>query len=69
MALIAAGVAAVLLLVLAGTLAGAWAERQGIAVALEAAADDGLGLPAADLDGAPGAGAWPWCGCSGWRPW
>ena len=55
-ALIAAGAAALLLLVLAGTLAGAWAERQGIAVALEAAADDDLGLPAADLDGAPGAG-------------
>lgn len=55
-ALIVTGVATVLLLVLAGTLAGAWAERQGIAVALEAAADEGLGLPAADLDGAPGAG-------------
>jgi hypothetical protein len=55
-ALIAAGAATLLLLVLAGTLAGAWAERQGIAVALEAAADDDLGLPAADLDGAPGAG-------------
>jgi hypothetical protein len=55
-ALIVAGVASVLLLVLAGTLAGSWAERQGIAVALEAAADDGLGLPTADLDGAPGTG-------------
>jgi hypothetical protein len=55
-ALIVGGVVALLLLVLAGTLAGAWAERQGIAVALEAAMDDGLGLPAADLDGAPGAG-------------
>lgn len=54
-ALIVGGVATLLLLVLAGTLAGAWAERQGIAVALEAAADDDLGLPAADLDGAPGA--------------
>lgn len=54
-ALIVAGIAASLLLVLAGTLAGAWAERQGIAVALDAAAEDGLGLPAADLDGAPGA--------------
>ena len=54
-ALIVTGIAASLLLVLAGTLAGAWAERQGIAVALDAAAEDGLGLPAADLDGAPGA--------------
>jgi hypothetical protein len=55
-ALIVVGIGTLLLLLLAGTLAGAWAERQGIAVALEAAADDGLGLPAADLDGAPGAG-------------
>lgn len=54
-ALIAGGITALLLLLLAGTLAGAWAERQGIGVALEAAADDGLGLPAADLEGAPGA--------------
>ena len=53
--LIAGAITALLLLLLAGTLAGAWAERQGIAVALEAAADDGLGLPAADLEGAPGA--------------
>jgi hypothetical protein len=53
--LIVAGIAASLLLVLAGTLAGAWAEREGIAVALDAATEDGLGLPAADLDGAPGA--------------
>lgn len=43
-------------LVLAGTLGGAWAERQGIAVVLDAAADDGLALPPADLAGAPGAG-------------
>ena len=55
-ALIAGGIVALILLLLAGTLAGAWAERQGIAVALEAATDDGLGLPAVDLDGAPGAG-------------
>jgi hypothetical protein len=55
-ALIVGGVATLLTLLLGGTLAGAWAERQGIGVALEAAADDGLGLPVADLDGAPGAG-------------
>ncbi len=54
-ALIAGGITALFLLLLAGTLAGAWAERQGIGVALEAAADDGLGLPAAVLEGAPGA--------------
>jgi hypothetical protein len=54
-ALIVGGIVALLLLLLAGTLAGAWAERQGIAVALEAAAADGLDLPDVDLDGAPGA--------------
>jgi len=56
LALIAGALAGAVALVLAGTLAGAWAERQGIAVVLDAAADDGLALPVADLAGAPGAG-------------
>ena len=56
LALIVGGMAGGAVLVLAGTLAGAWAERTGIAVALEAAADDGLPLPAVDLAGSPGAG-------------
>ena len=44
-------------MVLAGALlAGAWAERQGIGIALEAAADEGLIAVAPDLRGAPGAG-------------
>jgi hypothetical protein len=55
-ALIVGGIATGVVLVLAGTFAGAWAERAGIAVALEAAADDGLALPPADLAGAPGFG-------------
>jgi len=37
-----------------GLLLGAWAERQLIAIALEAAADEGILAPAPDLDGAPG---------------
>jgi len=55
LALIAGTIVAGSALVVAGTLAGAWAERQGIAIVLEAAADDGLALPAVDLEGAPGA--------------
>jgi hypothetical protein len=55
--LLITGVVAGTFVVLAlGTLLGSWAERQGIALALEAAADDGLALTATDLDGAPGAG-------------
>jgi hypothetical protein len=54
--LIAGIVVGVFVVVAGGTLAGAWAERQGIVLALEGAADDGLELPVADLDGAPGAG-------------
>jgi hypothetical protein len=53
-ALLLGGLAGVTALVVAGTLAGAWAERQGIAVALEAADDDDLGLAPVDLQGAPG---------------
>jgi hypothetical protein len=55
-AIIAVGIAMGIGLVVLGTIAGAWAERQGIAVALDAAADDGMGLATADLDRAPGAG-------------
>lgn len=53
-ALIAGGIGGLVLLVAAGTVAGAWAERQGIGIALEAAAEDGLVLVGGDLDGAPG---------------
>jgi hypothetical protein len=55
-AMIVGGTAAIVGLVLAGILAGAWAERQGIAVVLEAAADDELVPAAVDLTGAPGSG-------------
>ena len=41
---------------LAALLIGAWGERQGIVIALQAAADEGIMTPAPDLDGAPGAG-------------
>jgi hypothetical protein len=44
------------LLLLVGILVGAWAERQGIEVALEAAAEEGILAPMTALDGAPGAG-------------
>jgi hypothetical protein len=53
-ALIVGGIAGAVVLVVTGTAAGAWAERQGIFVVLEAAADDGLGVAPADPDGAPG---------------
>ncbi len=50
-----AGVAAALVaLVLAGVVAGAWAERQGIELALAAAADEEILGSAPDLAGAPG---------------
>jgi hypothetical protein len=45
-----------IVLVLAGVAIGAWAERAGIGIALEAAADEGIAADAA-LDGAPG--WWP----------
>jgi hypothetical protein len=53
--LIVGGIAGAALLIVGGTVLGAWAERQGIAVALDAAAEDGLELPPVDLHGAPGA--------------
>jgi len=40
--LIVGATAAAVVMLLAGVVAGAWAERQGIAVTLEAAADEGL---------------------------
>jgi len=53
--IVAAIVVAVLLLV-AGLLLGAWAERQAIGLVLDAARDDGLDRPVPDLTGAPGVG-------------
>jgi hypothetical protein len=54
-ALIVGGLAGGVLLCIAGVVIGAWAERQGIAIALDAAAEEGLVRPV-DLAGAPGAG-------------
>jgi len=53
---IAAGIAAAAGLVAVCLLVGAWAERQGIGLVLEAAPDDALDRPPSDLAGAPGAG-------------
>ncbi len=55
LALLIGGVAGVVFLLLLLILAGAWAERQGIGVALEAAATEGLAADA-QLRGAPGVG-------------
>ncbi len=55
-ALIAAATVGVVVVVALGTWIGGWAERQGIAVALEAAADEGLAGPAPELVAAHGAG-------------
>jgi hypothetical protein len=49
------GLVGSIVLVVTGTVLGAWAERQGIEVALDAAADDGIRLPPPSLDDAPGA--------------
>ena len=38
----------------AGLVVGAWAERRGIALVLQGAADEGYAAPARTLDGAPG---------------
>lgn len=51
-----AGALAVLAIIALATLVGAWAERCGIALTLEAARDEGVAGPGADLAGAPGAG-------------
>ena len=48
------GLAAALAGVAGGLLIGAWAERQLIAIAVDAAADEGIVAPAPELDGAPG---------------
>ena len=54
LALLVGGLLAALAVGAAGLLMGAWAERQLIAIAVEAAADEGILAPAADLEGAPG---------------
>jgi hypothetical protein len=43
-------------MVIAGLVTGAWAERQGTCLALAVACDEGLVGPAPDLSGAPGTG-------------
>lgn len=53
--IVGAGGAAIVLL-LAGILAGAWAERQAIDVTLEAAAEEGLEAAGSTAGGAPGTG-------------
>jgi hypothetical protein len=55
-ALIIGGLAGGVVLFLAGLLIGAWAERQGIEITLDAAAEEGIVAPAVDLAGAPGIG-------------
>jgi hypothetical protein len=56
LAMLVGGLVVSLALVAAALLAGGWAEREGIGIALEAAADEALVTPAPDLEGAPGAG-------------
>ena len=56
LAMLLGGLLAALAVFAAGLLLGAWAERQLIAIAVEAAADEGILAPATDLDGAPGIG-------------
>ena len=56
LALIGSGLVGGVVLFAAALLAGAWAERNVIAVALEAAGDEGLLAPP-DLRGAPGTGS------------
>lgn len=55
-ALILVSVLGVVIAVVLGTWIGAWAERQGIALVLEAAADEGLAGPVPELAAAPGPG-------------
>ncbi len=55
-ALIVGGVVTGLLALSLATATGAWAERRGIEMALRAAVDEGLTVPAVDLDGTPGIG-------------
>lgn len=56
LALAAAALVGVLAVAAGGLLAGAWAERQGIEMALQAAEDEGLITTRPDLRGAPGTG-------------
>ena len=56
LAIAAAAAAAGLALLVGALLAGAWAERHTIVMALDAAAEEGLIGAAPDLRGAPGAG-------------
>ena len=55
-ALIVGALAGGVVLFLVGLLIGAWAERHGIEIALDAAAEEGIVAPAVDLVGAPGMG-------------
>jgi hypothetical protein len=55
-ALIAGGVLLAAATVVLAVWIGAWAERRGIVLALDAAADEGLLPPGPDLAGAPGTG-------------
>ena len=55
-ALIVGGLAGGVVLFGVGLLLGAWAERQGIGIALDAAAEEGIVTPAMDLVGAAGTG-------------
>ncbi len=54
--LVAAGSAGVLAVLSGGLVAGAWAERQGIEMTLEAGEEEGLITTRPDLRGAPGTG-------------
>ena len=54
--LVAAGILLVLAILTAALVAGAWAERQGIEIALAAAVDEGLITVSPDMRGAPGTG-------------
>ena len=56
LALVAAGIALAVAVLAGALVAGAWAERQGIAIALAAAGDEGLLASPPDLRGAPGTG-------------
>jgi len=55
-ALIVGGLAGGVVLFLVGLLIGAWAERHGIEIALDAGAEEGIVAAAVDLGGAPGTG-------------
>ncbi len=56
LALAAAALVGILAVACAGLLAGAWAEREGIDMALDAAEGEGLIATRPDLQGAPGTG-------------